>query len=85
MSSSAPNFAVDSEVEAAYADIGRSVVEMAMKQSSEVSPEGTIEASVKVRLSLGGGDVAARPGVVCCVCTMEDGVIICRGPCCPGF
>jgi hypothetical protein len=76
---------VASEIEDAYAEIGRTVVQTAIQQSGETgrtSDEG-VEATVTVRLLFGAGTAERRPEV-CCICTINtDGVWVCAGPCCP--
>jgi hypothetical protein len=77
--------ALDPEIEASYEDIGRAVVEAALRTAKETGSDNELEATVTIRLNRGSGGTSARPGVVCCVCTIEGDIIICRGPCCPGF
>lgn len=76
---------VASEIEDAYAEIGRTVVQTAIQQTREASrssDEG-VEATVTVRLLFGAGTAERRPEV-CCICTINtDGVWVCAGPCCP--
>jgi hypothetical protein len=79
------NRQVSGEIEDAYAEIGRTVVETAVQQArtaGSTSEEG-IEATVTIRLLFEGG-TAQRLPVTCCVCTRDtEGVWVCAGPCCP--
>ena len=76
---------VASEIEDAYAEIGRTVVQSAIQQTREASKSSQdgVEATVTVRLLFGAGQAERRPEV-CCICTINtDGVWVCAGPCCP--
>ena len=76
---------VASEIEDAYAEIGRTVVQSAIQQTREASKSSQdgVEATVTVRLLFGAGQAERRPEV-CCLCTITtDGVWVCAGPCCP--
>lgn len=83
--SDAPTHHVSGEIEDAYAEIGRTVVEIAVAQAQKtgaVSEEG-IDANVTIRLGF-QPDPTGRQPVTCCVCTLDtDGVWTCAGPCCP--
>lgn len=81
---------VDPAIEAAYADIGRAVVEAAMSKSGDgggLNEQGEIDIDVTLRLKVAESEAQGMRPVVCCVCSIEgpDRIIICRGPCCPGF
>jgi hypothetical protein len=62
---------------------------------SERSPAVSTRAQVQLWVEAEGGTSSPtdRPPIVCCVCVRENWpdavpegeVIICRGPCCPGF
>ena len=76
---------VSSEIEDAYAEIGRTVVEAAIQQartSDGASNEG-IEATVTLRFRFERGSTDRTP-VTCCVCARDtEGSWVCAGPCCP--
>jgi hypothetical protein len=75
---------VASEIEEAYAEIGRTVVQTAIQQTRETerSSADGVEATVSVRLLFGGGTAERRPEV-CCICTITtEGLWVCAGPCC---
>lgn len=75
--------AVDPQIEAAYADIGRMVVEQAMASSGKTNEAGEVEVQVNMRLKVGQNEAAGMRSVVCCVCTLDsEGVVTCKGPCC---
>jgi hypothetical protein len=81
---------LDPEIESSYEAIGRSVVESALATATETGTNGNeVEATVRIRLTLGASGTTERMAQVCCVCSIEgpdgDTIIICRGPCCPGF
>jgi hypothetical protein len=83
--SDANNRQVSGEIEDAYAEIGRTVVETAIQQAraTEGASDDGIEATVTIRLLFESG-IAERMPVTCCVCTREtEGVWVCAGPCCP--
>jgi hypothetical protein len=88
MAQNEQQWTLDPEIEASYEAIGRSVVESALRTAKESgSNANELEATVTIRLTRGSGGAGERMPVVCCICTIEgpDRVIICRGPCCPGF
>lgn len=76
---------VSGEIEDAYAEIGRTVVEAAIqkaRRSDGTSDEG-VEAMVTIRLLFERG-VTERLPVTCCVCMPDaQGGWVCAGPCCP--
>lgn len=76
---------VSSEIEDAYAEIGRAVVETAIQNartSGGTSNEG-VEATVMIRLLFERG-LTERFPVTCCVCMPDtEGGWVCAGPCCP--
>ncbi len=83
--SAANNPPVSSEIEDAYAEIGRTVVETAIQQARATggAPDEGIETAVPIRLLFECG-IAERMAVTCCVCTHDtEGVWVCAGPCCP--
>ena len=76
---------VSREIEDAYAEIGRTVVETAIQQARAAGemPEQGVDATVTMRLVFESG-TANRLPVMCCVCTRDtEGVWVCAGPCCP--
>ena len=78
---------IDPSIEAAYADIGRAVVEAAMgKSGGGLNAQGETDIDVKLRLKVQQSEAQGMRPVVCCICTIEgpDDVTICRGMCCPG-
>ena len=83
--SDATTHQVSGEIDHAYAEIGRTVVETAIQQARAAGefPEEGVEATVTIRLVF-EGDIAGRLPVTCCVCTRDtEGVWVCAGPCCP--
>jgi hypothetical protein len=84
MSNQAPA-AIADEIQDAYAEIGRMVVQSAVvqAQASGVSPEGGFEATIEIRVVFDLTETEQRL-VACCICTCDtDGVWVCAGPCCP--
>ena len=84
-----PGMAIDPSIEAAYADIGRAVVESAMNKSGDgggLNENNEIDIDVTLRIKVQESEAAGMRPQVCCICTIEgpDSVIICRGMCCPG-
>lgn len=76
---------VSREIEDAYSEIGRSVVQQAIAQvqTTGQSTEAGVETSVTMRLLFGAAAGERRPEV-CCICSIhDDGVWVCVGPCCP--
>jgi hypothetical protein len=82
-----PSMHIDPSIEESYADIGRSVVAAAMNQSGDgggLNEQGEIDINVTLRLKVEQSEAAGMMPRVCCVCTKENGVTVCRGMCCPG-
>ena len=81
-----PGMRIDQSIdEAAYADIGRAVVQAAMNKSGGgLNEQGEIDIDVTLRLKVDQSEAAGMMPRVCCVCTKENGVTVCRGMCCPG-
>jgi hypothetical protein len=76
---------VSCEIEDAYSEIGRTMVETAIQQARAAwnGLEESVEATVTIRLVF-EREVGCRMPTTCCVCTLEtDGVWVCAGPCCP--
>jgi hypothetical protein len=76
---------VSCEIQDAYSEIGRNMVETAIQQARAAwnVPEESVEATVTIRLVF-GSQVGGRVPTTCCVCTRESkGVWVCAGPCCP--
>ena len=90
MEKNAPRLGIDPAIEASYADIGRAVVEAAMAKSGNaggLNEKNEVDIDVTLRFTVDQSEAAGMMPQICCICTIEgpDGVIICRGPCCPGF
>ncbi len=84
MSSHAP-ISIAEEIEDAYVEIGRMVVQAAIEQAraSAVSPDGGTETTIAVRVRFDPSLAEQHPRM-CCICTCDtDGVWVCAGPCCP--
>ncbi len=84
MSSHAP-ISIAEEIEDAYVEIGRMVVQsaVAQAQANGAIPEGGLEASISIRVQFGSAETEHGP-VTCCICTQDaEGVWVCAGPCCP--
>lgn len=80
--------AVAPEIEEAYAEIGRTVVEAALRQAQHqpdpAGAEAGVETTVTIRLLMQAGGPAEMRPVVCCFCTRDtEGVWVCSGACCP--
>lgn len=75
---------VASDIEEFYAEIGRSVVDIAIERAKEVGlpSSGQVETTVAIRLVF-EPDTATGVAVMCCICTCDtDEVWTCAGPCC---
>jgi hypothetical protein len=77
--------AIADEIEEAYVEIGRMVVQsaVAQAQANGAIPEGGFEASISIRVQFGSAETE-HGLLTCCICTQDvEGVWVCAGPCCP--
>jgi hypothetical protein len=76
---------VAGEIEDVYVEIGRMVVQSAIRQAqaASIASEDGIETTVAVRVLFDERPVEQSP-TTCCICTQDvEGVWVCAGPCCP--
>jgi hypothetical protein len=83
MEGSGQSWSINADMASSYGEIGRAVIEVATRQANAAGGSGSeFDATVTVRLKRGGAGTDQRYPEVCCICMIEDGVVICRGWCC---